>query len=187
MTNSYCTYLTVVIFFSYLIFNGTISVAVFYLILGLVEQLTYPLTAISSAYQGIVANSSLNKKIVSAFEDEIKAISHSQELEKFINKIEIKNLKYSIGEKEIIKGLNLSIEKNKKYLVKGKSGTGKSTLLNIIYQNISNYDGEIIVDGKNYRTVSIKSLMAIMSDKPTFLDTTLLNNITLFEEIEENK
>ncbi len=57
--------------------------------------------------------------------------------------LEIKNLKVSIEEKEILKGVNLTINKGETHAIMGPNGTGKSTLGNVL----SGKDGYNIIDG----------------------------------------
>ena len=66
--------------------------------------------------------------------------------------IEIKNLNVKAKEskKEILKDINLKLEKGKIYLIAGKNGSGKSTLLNALMGNPAfEVSGEIMLDGDN--------------------------------------
>lgn len=65
--------------------------------------------------------------------------------------LEIKNLKVSINNKKIIKGLNLSINKGEIHAIMGPNGTGKSTLASVISgRDIYNItDGSILYKGRN--------------------------------------
>ena len=65
--------------------------------------------------------------------------------------LEINNLYAKVGEKEILKGLNLSINKGEIHVIMGPNGAGKSTLANVILNNplYSKTNGEIIFDGEN--------------------------------------
>jgi Fe-S cluster assembly ATP-binding protein len=65
--------------------------------------------------------------------------------------LSIKNLKASIGDKEILKGINLHIKKGEVHAIMGPNGAGKSTLSSIVAGN-ENYDvteGEILLDGED--------------------------------------
>ena len=67
----------------------------------------------------------------------------------FVNYIQLKNLEYYYDKKKyIFKNLNLIIEKNKITGIKGKTGSGKTTLVNIITGLLSPTNGEIFVDKK---------------------------------------
>ncbi len=65
--------------------------------------------------------------------------------------LEIKNLKAKIGDKEILKGLNLDLEEGKVHAIMGPNGAGKSTLSKAIvgHYDVEVTDGEIIYKGKN--------------------------------------
>ena len=65
--------------------------------------------------------------------------------------LEIKNLKAKIGNKEILKGLNLDIEEGKVHAIMGPNGAGKSTLSKAIvgHFDVEVTDGEILYKGKN--------------------------------------
>jgi Fe-S cluster assembly ATP-binding protein len=70
--------------------------------------------------------------------------------------LQIKNLHARIGEKEILKGLNLTINKGEVHAIMGPNGTGKSTLASIIAGK-EDYEvtaGEIIFNGKNILEMS---------------------------------
>ncbi len=63
--------------------------------------------------------------------------------------IEFKNLRKSFGEREILKGLNLSIRKGEILFILGTSGTGKSVTLKLIVGLLKATSGEIWIDGVN--------------------------------------
>jgi len=103
--------------------------------------------------------------------------------------IELKNINYNIGDKSILKNLNLKLEIGKKYAVVGDSGSGKSTLLNILSGRIQNFEGEIIVDGKKISETDIRrlsSITAYTSQNPHLFNDTVLNNITLWDDLKAN-
>jgi len=65
--------------------------------------------------------------------------------------LEIKNLHVSIGEKEILKGLSLTVNQGEIHAIMGPNGTGKSTLAYTLmgHPNYTVTAGEVIFDGKN--------------------------------------
>lgn len=65
--------------------------------------------------------------------------------------LSIKNLHVKVGEKEILKGLNLDINKGEVHVIMGPNGAGKSTLANILMGNpkYEITEGEIIFQGQN--------------------------------------
>ena len=65
--------------------------------------------------------------------------------------LEINNLFVNVGEKEILKGLNLKIKKGEVHVIMGPNGAGKSTLANVILNNplYEKKDGNILFEGEN--------------------------------------
>ena len=65
--------------------------------------------------------------------------------------LEIKNLCVSVGEKEILKGVDLVVRENEVHALMGPNGNGKSTLLAAIMGNpkYNVTDGSIVFDGKD--------------------------------------
>ena len=65
--------------------------------------------------------------------------------------LEINNLFANVGEKEILKGLNLKIKKGEVHVIMGPNGAGKSTLANVILNNplYEKKDGNILFEGEN--------------------------------------
>lgn len=101
-----------------------------------------------------------------------------------IKEIIIKNITFSYDEKIIFNNFNLNIIQNKKYLLNGPSGKGKSTLLKLIFGHIENYKGEIIFNKIfNYRDIDKKTVqnqIAYISQDSYLFHDTLKNNLTLY-------
>jgi len=71
--------------------------------------------------------------------------------------LQLKNLKASIDDKSIIKGLNLEIKSGEVHAIMGPNGSGKSTLANVL-SGKSGYEvsGSLIYQGKNLQEISIE-------------------------------
>ena len=63
--------------------------------------------------------------------------------------IEVKNIVKRFGELEVLKGVNLSIERGEMVAIVGKSGAGKTTLLQIIGTLDRPTEGQVVIDGKD--------------------------------------
>ena len=65
--------------------------------------------------------------------------------------LRVENVRASIEEKEILKGINLTINKGEIHVVMGTNGAGKSTLANVIMGNPAYEvtEGSIVFDGEN--------------------------------------
>ena len=74
--------------------------------------------------------------------------------------LEIKDLYANVNEKEILKGLNLKINKGEIHVIMGPNGAGKSTLANVIFNNpeYKKEKGEIIFEGENINNLAVDKI-----------------------------
>tara|TARA_B100002019_G_scaffold186776_1_gene161265 strand:+ start:627 stop:1361 length:735 start_codon:yes stop_codon:yes gene_type:complete len=77
--------------------------------------------------------------------------------------IKIENMNKWFGDFQVLKDINLSVEKNKKIVVCGPSGSGKSTLIRCINRLEEHQEGNIVVDG-NELTENTKNIEAIRAE-----------------------
>ena len=98
--------------------------------------------------QGRVA--SLSKLILYLKLDVDKYLfSNNKKIFNFRDSIKLQNLKFQYKEKTIIDNLNLEIKKGEMVGIKGETGSGKSTLINIIMGLLIPTEGYVLVDGIN--------------------------------------
>lgn len=98
--------------------------------------------------------------------------------------IDINNLIKSYGELQVLKGIDLHIEKKEIFGLIGRSGTGKSTLLRCI-NGLETYDtGSLIVDGTDVKSLSEDDLRVFRKDVGMiFQQFSLLNRLSVYENI----
>lgn len=65
-------------------------------------------------------------------------------------KLEVKNIRKSFGEKEILHGISFSVESGKALGLLGRNGAGKTTTIRILMDVFHANEGEIILDGKKF-------------------------------------
>ena len=93
--------------------------------------------------------------------------------------------KYRNEEKEVLTNLNLRFEGGKMTALVGHSGSGKSTILNLIPRFYEVNRGEISIDNQIISKVSIESLrnkISLVSQETTLFDDTIKNNIKYANE-----
>lgn len=112
-----------------------------------------------------------------------KEIISSNNKINFFKTIKLKkiNFKYQNQKKKIFSNLNLSLIKNKKYFLKGDSGLGKSTLVDILSGLVQPSSGSILVDNKitNLSSHDWHKKISYMSQNNILFDTSVLENIVL--------
>ena len=112
--------------------------------------------------------------------ENVEEIDEGQEL-KQINCIEFKNVNFSYNDNQkTIRKFNLKINQNEKIALVGKTGSGKSTITNLLCRFYEPNEGEILINGTDYKEYSIASLRSnigyIMQDVQ-LLPHTIIDNI----------
>lgn len=98
--------------------------------------------------------------------------------------IEIKNLKKSFGSNQVLKGVNLNIEKGKTTVIIGSSGCGKSVLLKHIIGLLHPDEGEIWINGEEITRMDEKQLYKIRNKFGfLFQGSALFDSMTVAENI----
>ena len=97
-----------------------------------------------------------------------------------MNAIEIKNLTKNFGEKQALKGLNMTVPKGSIYGFIGENGSGKSTTEKIICGLILPSSGTVKLYGKDYTDGDIKAKVGVLIESPgCFPNMTVWNNLKL--------
>ncbi|BBA17448.1 ABC transporter ATP-binding protein [Blattabacterium cuenoti] len=112
----------------------------------------------------------LNKKI------KYKSIFH------FENEIVFHNVSFTYNKFISIRNLNFSLKKGKTVVLVGRSGSGKSTIANLLLNFYNVTSGKITIDGTNIQSLKIKNyrkLLGIVTQEPILFNDSVLNNITL--------
>ncbi|MBQ3145826.1 MAG: ABC transporter ATP-binding protein [Clostridia bacterium] len=112
--------------------------------------------------------------------ENVEEIDNGQEL-KEINSIEFRNVNFSYNDNQkTIKNFNLKINQNDKIALVGKTGSGKSTITNLLCRFYEPNNGKILINGSDYKEYSIASLRNnigyIMQDVQ-ILPHTIIDNI----------
>lgn len=99
--------------------------------------------------------------------------------------VEFKNVAFSYNaENSLFDGLDFKIEENQMVALVGKSGEGKSTIMDLIMKNYDITDGEILIGGYNINTLAesvIRENISIVSQEPYIFNLTIKDNIKLVE------
>ena len=112
----------------------------------------------------------------------------------FDSDIEFRNMWFRYGEAWVLRDINLTIKKGQTVALVGHSGSGKSTFVDLIPRFYDVTKGDILIDGKNIKTLNVfdlRSLMGNVNQEAILFNDTFENNITFGvenatrEQIEE--
>jgi len=102
----------------------------------------------------------------------------------FNKAIELRNVNFSYGSKQVFFDVSLAIQKNKSIGIVGESGAGKTTLLDIITGLLTPQSGKISIDGIDYSELELSSLRNIIgyvTQEPVIFNESIANNISFWE------
>lgn len=98
--------------------------------------------------------------------------------------LRFENVRFSYdGETEILRGVSARFKAGKAYAIVGASGSGKSTLLNLLTSPGTAYDGSILLDGTELRTIAPESLyetVSLIQQNVFVFNASIRDNITMF-------
>ena len=182
--------IAVLIFYSgKLMSNGEIDINNFFSFLAAMILAYQPVRALSNL--NIVLNQGLSSasRILPIIDQKnnIQEINNAKPLKIQNAKIKFKDLifSYEINENKTLKSINLEFEGGKMTSLVGHSGSGKSTILNLIPRIYDAQSGEITIDDQSIYETSLTSLrkeVSMVSQETTLFDDTIKNNIKYAKE-----
>ncbi|MEO6832924.1 MAG: ABC transporter ATP-binding protein [Chitinophagaceae bacterium] len=164
--------------------DHTLEPGMFITYIALFTQIINPVKNLSSALNQVQKGSAAIARMeeVLTVENAITDVPNALPIHAFKEKIELKKVTFSYGNKVILQDINLTIEKGKTVALVGASGAGKSTLADLIPRFHDVSSGEILIDGKNIKSLKLddlRRLIGVVSQEPILFNDTLYNNITL--------
>ena len=167
-----------------LIFNGEIDINNFFSFLAAMMLAYQPVRSLATVNMAINQGLSAAKRILPIIDQKNSIIEKNDDTDLKINngtvKFENVSFKYDTEEKKVLKSINLELEGEKMTALVGHSGSGKSTILNLIPRFYNILDGDIKIDNQsiyNTKIFSLRKNISIVSQDTTLFDDTIKNNI----------
>ncbi len=105
---------------------------------------------------------------------------NAKDITEFKDSIKYNNVVFRYGKDDVLKNINLTIEKGKMVALVGESGGGKSTMVDLLPRFYDVCEGSITIDGndiRDYKIDDLRSLMGIVSQESILFNDTVHNNI----------
>jgi ATP-binding cassette subfamily B protein/subfamily B ATP-binding cassette protein MsbA len=161
--------------------HSSIDAAAFMNYLVLFYMLINPAKDLSKSVYSIqkgLASMDRVDKILKA-ENNIKDPEHPQPVS-LDSKVEYKDIWFKYRENWVIKGVNLTIEKGKTVALVGQSGSGKSTMADLLPRFYDVQEGNVCIDGLDIREANVRDvrqLMGIVNQEAILFNDSFFNNI----------
>lgn len=149
-------YLGTVIIGFYLVYLNKMTIGQVIAASQLMAYVSRPLLSINEIIASKQSAEPIKKKLLEILNTSINS-KDKVELNEPIRSIAFENLSFSYENKAILENCNLVFEKGKKYLIIGESGSGKSTIFNLLQGQLTDYQGEILVNDKDLRAINLDS------------------------------
>ena len=158
-----------------------------------VQLLNYvlgPIEAFPAFFAGIKSSFALIEKLAAALHQNVPDEGESIE-PKLTKGISIRDLSFAYEEgKTVLKDVDMELPAGGCYALVGGSGSGKSTILNLLMASSKDYNGEILYDGHELKTVSpgsLYDLVSIIQQNVFVFNSTIRENITMFSEFPKEE
>ena len=182
-----CVIVIVLWFGGSLILNKTyapMDAATFIFYMVILYSIINPLKEFAKAFYNVPLGLASMDRIdmILKAENPIKDPVKPLPLKGFEQQIEFRNVSFSyIPDRPVLKHINLVIPKGKTIALVGQSGSGKSTMVDLVPRYHDVKEGELLIDGKNVKDVSIQSLRTLIGNvnqEAILFNDTFYNNIT---------
>jgi subfamily B ATP-binding cassette protein MsbA len=177
--------IAILIFYSgKLALNNEIEIGNFFSFLAAMMLAYQPVRALSGINMTLKQGLSAANRILPIIDNQNKIGDHEDSQDINITNSDIKfnsiNFQYNAEEKNVLSNVSLDIAGGKMTSLVGHSGSGKSTILNLIPRFYDVQSGDILIDNQSIYKVKIKSLrdqISLVSQDTTLFDDTIKNNI----------
>jgi subfamily B ATP-binding cassette protein MsbA len=167
--------------------DKTLDASSFIAYMGLAYNILTPAKAISKASYGVKKGNAAAERVLEILETEnpIKEVEQPTNLEAFKTAISIEDISFKYENDWVLEGFSLEVPKGKTVALVGQSGSGKSTITNLVTRFYDVDKGAIKIDGIPIKQVSKKSLrqlMGLVTQDSILFNDTVRNNIALGKE-----
>lgn len=167
--------------------DKTLEAELFITYMALSYQILTPAKSISKASYSVKKGNAAAERVLEVLETEnpISEIDNPIHQETFNNEVSINNISFKYEDEYVLKNFNLTVEKGKTVALVGQSGSGKSTIANLVTRFYDVNEGDISIDGNNIKNLSKKSLrglLGLVTQDSILFNDTVKNNIGLGKE-----
>ena len=162
----------------------TLNGASFIAYMGLAYNILTPAKSISKASYAIKRGNAAAERVLEILEQENTIKSKKDALKKnsFESKITIQNINFKYKDDVVLKNFSLEVKKGQTVALVGQSGSGKSTIANLLTRFYDVNEGTILIDADNIKDMdlqSLRGLMGLVTQDSILFNDTIKANISL--------
>lgn len=150
----------IVFFGADLVVKGTITVGLLVAFIQYTQRFFQPITQIVSQYNVFrlgVTGATRVEEVLKQEEDVVNK-KDSVVFGEIKDKVELKNITFAYNEEDVLKDVSITLEKGKKIALVGPTGSGKTTIMNLLNRFYDVEKGQILFDGRDIKDIDLQSL-----------------------------
>jgi ABC transporter, ATP-binding protein, msbA family len=169
---------------SLVLVDKTLEGTQFIAFMGLAYNILTPAKAISKASYDMRRGNAAAERILEIldYDNPIKERENPVVIKDFTTAITINNVTFAYAEQPVLTNFSLEVPKGKTVALVGQSGSGKSTIANLITRFYDVNEGAILIDGmdvKDMQTASLRKLIGVVSQDSILFNDTIKNNLLI--------
>lgn len=168
-----------------IIVEQSISPADFLVFLGIFFQILPPMKSLSTSISNVQKGEASLKRVLDILDADVKIdeVAEPVSISTLENHIEFKNIGFYYDKDNVIlKNFNLTIPKGKTVALVGQSGSGKTTIANLLARFYDVSEGEILIDNTNIKNLKLqeyRKLLGMVTQESVLFNDTVYNNILM--------
>jgi subfamily B ATP-binding cassette protein MsbA len=164
--------------------SETISGTTFIVFMGLAYNILTPAKNLSKSFYSIKKGNAAAERVFEIIEYNKDKYEEKRTIEfkKFNNNLTFNNVEFNYGEVKILDKISFTIKKGESVALVGSSGSGKTTIANLLNGFFSPTSGNILIDDINISNITKESLyrnISIVTQESILFNDTILNNIRI--------
>jgi subfamily B ATP-binding cassette protein MsbA len=164
--------------------EGTLTSASFIAYIGMAYNILTPAKAMSKASYSLKRGNAAAERVLQVLEEENPIVSRENAIAKadFEKEITVENISFKYEDEYVLKDFNLTVPKGKTVALVGQSGSGKSTIANLLTRFWDINEGVIKIDNQDIRDVKLddlRGLIGLVTQDSILFNDTIKNNLKL--------
>ena len=164
--------------------EGSLEASQFIAFLGLSYQILTPAKQISKASYSVKKGNAAAERILSVLNTEttIKDAPNAQKAPEFSDAVRVENVSFKYEDENVLTNFSAVVPKGKTIALVGQSGSGKSTIANLVTRFYDVNEGSITLDGTDIKELtkeSVRAQMGLVTQDSILFNDTVRNNILL--------
>lgn len=165
----------------------TLSAAAFLAFMGLAYNILTPAKAISKASYSVKRGNAAAERVLEILEttSPLEDSPNAKVKDGFNQRISLKNISFRYEDELVLKNFSIEVPKGKSVALVGQSGSGKSTIANLVTRFYDVNEGSIQIDGVDIRGLtkqSLRDLMGLVTQDSILFNDTVKNNLLIGKE-----